>query len=122
MSVEGMWLFTSGSHVDPMQIEHGTVVILETGRVFGGDAFTAFTGSYDVGGGKLRAQVRSWRWNAAGGDDVYNVFGMGGMFDYEVTVDAEIQGDDLIVGWIEPTGQPEDRLPAIMRKAAELPG
>lgn len=82
MSVEGMWKFQSGSLAEPETLRWGGIVVLETGRVFGGDSVLAYLGSYEVDRGNVSARVRSWTWNLDVGEEVENVFGMTGTIDY----------------------------------------
>lgn len=120
MSVEGMWKFQSASAEDPGTLRWGSIIVLETGRVFGGDSAMAHVGVFEVSGGAIVAAVRSWVWNHDLGE-VANVFGMTGEIDYMVKLEGAIEGD-TIAGVIYPEGRPELRLACRMEKIAELPG
>lgn len=121
MSVEGMWKFQSGSLDAPTDIRWGGIVVLETGRVFGGDSAMAYLGNYETDRGKIAAQVRSWVWNTdLPEEELANVFGMTGEIDYEVVIEGTLEGQE-IKGFLWPKGADNLRLPARMVKIADLP-
>lgn len=122
MSVEGMWAFLSGSAGAPEDLRDGGIVVLETGRVFGGDSAMAYVGTYEVAGSRITARVRSWTWNKHYAESgMENVFGMTGSVDYHAVLEGERDGDDLVQGAIYPEGNPEFRLGAVLKKIADLP-
>ena len=95
------------------------MVVLESGRVLGGDSIMAYVGDYAVDGGTLRARVRSWTWNFEVGETT-NVFGMDGPVDYHAIFEGDMN-DGAIIGWVWPEGAPESPLAAKMQKIAKLP-
>lgn len=119
MSVEGMWKFQSGSLGEPDTLRWGGIVVLESGRVFGGDSVMAYLGTYDVDRETVSARVRSWTWNLDVGE-VENVFGMTGPIDYIALMRGKREGD-VIAGYIAPEETPDLRLAIRMEKIADLP-
>jgi hypothetical protein len=117
-SVEGLWCFQSASHTKPGVFEYGGTVVLETGRVLGGDSFLAYIGDYTVNGNEVTATVRSVQWNYA--VPVENVFGMTSPIDYTVNLVGTRDGD-RIDGYINPQGNPEMQLPIRMLFMHPLP-
>lgn len=119
MSVEGMWKFQSGSVGEPGLLRWGGIVVLESGRVFGGDSVMAYLGNYTVDRGRIEADVRSWTWNFDVGE-VENVFGMTGAIDYIVKLTGDHDGR-TIIGTLHPEAAPDFRLSCRMEKIADLP-
>jgi hypothetical protein len=117
-SVEGLWCFQSSSLNNPGVYEYGGTVVLETGRVLGGDSFLAYIGDYEVNGSQVSARVRSVQWNHA--VQVENVFGMTSPIDYEVNLVGTRNGD-RIEGFISPERQPEIQVPILMLFMHPLP-
>lgn len=120
MSVEGMWKFQSGSLAEPETLRWGGIVVLETGRVFGGDSVLAYLGSYEIDRENVSARVRSWNWNLDVGEEFENVFGMTGAIDYVALMEGRREGN-VITGHIASEANPNLRLPCRMEKIADLP-
>ena len=118
-SIEGMYIFASGSIDDPAAVENGGIVILETGRVMGGDSAMAYLGTYEFAQGRFGARVRSWKWNVA--YDGENVFNMSGEIDHHAIFEGERRADDVMVGHLFSEDKPEAKLPAYLRKITDLP-
>lgn len=119
MGVEGLWWFQTASVQNPGEFEAGGVVVLETGRILGGDGVYSYIGDYGIKGEDFIARVRVKTWN----HDVQseNVFGMTGPVDYEVEVRGCRLGDEIL-GELGPTGATGLTLPARMRFIEKLPG
>jgi hypothetical protein len=118
-NVEGLWCFQTASVDEPEKFETGGVVVLETGRVLGGDSALAYVGDYQVDGPNITGVVRSYQWNPA--YEVENVFGMKSPdIDYKVDLQGQCIGD-LIIGHISPQGHPELALPIQMLLMSRLP-
>lgn len=119
--IEGMWAFVSGSAAAPDDMRDGGIVVLETGRVFGGDSAMAYVGNYELKNGLIEARVRSWTWNShhveAGAE---NVFGMKGAIDFIVILEGKLDGD-VILGSVYPEGVPEMKVSAFLKKITDLP-
>lgn len=118
-SVEGMWKFQSGSAAEPSTLRWGGIVVLESGRVFGGDSVMAYRGTYEVDRNEISARVRSWTWNTDLGE-VENVFGMTGPIDYVAVLRGRREGD-VISGQISPEAQTDFTLDCRMEKISDLP-
>ncbi len=118
-SVEGMWQFQSASVDEPDVYRWGGIVILETGRVFGGDSVMAYKGTYFVDRDSVTAELRSWSWNHDVGDAM-NVFGMPTPIAYDVVMQGKRE-DDAIFGMISPKGAPDFELKIRMEKISDLP-
>lgn len=118
-SVEGMWALLSGSVNAPDDMRDGGIVVLETGRVFGGDSAMAYLGTYEFTDGTLNADVRSWKWNMHHSDTA-NVFGMTGHINHQVVFEG-IRDGDRLKGFIAPADAPESRLRAVLVKITDLP-
>lgn len=114
-----MWKFQTAHVGEPEVMRWGGIVVLESGRVFGGDSVMAYLGTYEVDRDNVTARVRSWTWNFDVGDSE-NVFGMAGAIDYVALLDGT-RKDRVITGHIAPEDYPEIKLPCRMEKIAELP-
>ncbi len=120
-SVEGMWAFLSGTLEAPDDMRDGGIVVLETGRVFGGDSAMAYVGHFEVNGAKLTANIRSWTWNKVLAESgVENVFGMTGQIDYKVVFEGERHGDE-IRGVLFPADAQEHKVLGVLKKITDLP-
>jgi hypothetical protein len=96
MSVEGMWALQSDQYNAPGQLVAGSIIILESGKIFGGDSMMAFLGSYTVDGNVLNGNVRAWRWNPSYAGQ-QNVFGIDpGPTGVEVTFSGTRENDSLL--------------------------
>ncbi len=119
MNVEGMWAAYFGD-ADGAQINSG-IAVLETERIFGGDSLMAYHGHYSMGGGVLKGELRIWANNPH--IEVQTAFGNTGTPEGSI---VQLEGlVDLAAG--EITGQlwekanPDLKIPAYLRKVAELP-
>jgi hypothetical protein len=100
-------------------LKWGGIVVLENGRVFGGDPVMAYLGTYEIDREQVSARVPSWTWNFDLGE-VENVFGMTGAIDYVATLEGRyIWG--VIEGELAPEAEPQLALAIRMEKLAELP-
>lgn len=118
MSVEALWWFETPD----MQGEDRPtgVVVLETGRVFGGDSALAMTGHYEVNGNRVTGEARSFQYRP----DVIarNVFGMETPIDYRFGFDLTLSDDNQrMAGEIWLVEDPEVRLPTNLTRMADLP-
>lgn len=121
MSIEGMWGYLSGTNDEPNELHSGGILILETGKIFGGDSMMAYKGHYEADGERVTGDVDVWRWNHAQADEVENVFGMRGhQINHKVRLNGQRVGD-LIVGSIETDALPGIQLRFQMLKFSELP-
>jgi hypothetical protein len=63
MSVEALYAVRFGHAGTPNLGLNGGVVVLETGRLFGGDSWYAYTGSYQLSGSTVTGQLHAVRHN-----------------------------------------------------------
>ncbi|PNU03126.1 GrlR family regulatory protein [Novosphingobium guangzhouense] len=121
MTVEAMWKFQSGSVGSEDTPVWGGIVVLESGRVFGGDSLMAYLGTYEVDRGKITAHVRSWAWNTdVPAEEFENVFGMTSDIDHNVVLEGEISGNE-IHGVLRSDKMEGVELKSRMIKIADLP-
>lgn len=94
---------------------NGGVVVLETGRIFGGDSGYYYIGNYSIKEGKLTGTAKIVKHNPLFG----NAFGDGAnSFDVDVIaaiIDGEIEGSMMRVD------MPSVRLPIRFMRIASLP-
>lgn len=119
MSVEGLWALLTNQHDDLTHFEAGGVVVLESGRVFGGDSAMAYLGSYEVTGSEIAIDVESFTHNPSWTHGL-NVFGITGAERVAIRVEAVIKGE-LIFGNLWRKEAPEQRLFGRLVKIADLP-
>lgn len=80
-SVEGLWAAEFGHSGAAFVPANAGIVVLETGRVFGGDTWFAYTGSYDLSGDGITGSLKVHRHHHDGnsidawetGEDVFQV-------------------------------------------------
>jgi hypothetical protein len=104
---------------NPNELNEGGVVVLETGRVLGGDSVYSYVGDYEASGGSLTARVRVRQYNSA--YQGANVFGMSDQVDYRVTLTGKRDGDVIDVK-VSVDGAPQMTLPARLTFIERLPG
>jgi hypothetical protein len=113
MSVEALWsvVFYAGN----TQMGGGGIIVLETGRVLGGDIAYTFLGDYEVASGRLKARVTVSKYqnvpgiqNVTGLDNYVGIF-EGAVADQQMRVSGYVQG------------RPEIQINAILTRRAELP-
>ena len=119
MGFEGLWWFQTTSVQNPGAFQMGGVVVLETGRVLGGDSVYSYVGDYEVQGKEFVAHVRVKTWNTE--VEAQNVFGMTGPVDYAVEVRG-VRNEDIVEGQLNRADAPDFKLPARMVFIEKLPG
>ena len=114
MSIEALWTIQFADATAPDWL-NGGIVVLETGRAFGGDSMYYYLGTYKIEGSTLHAEVRVVHYSGPAsttfGDDAT---------DFIVKLEGERSGD-TILGNMHRPGAPELKLPFRMLKRAELP-
>ncbi|WP_155263724.1 hypothetical protein [Sphingomonas segetis] len=122
MSVEGMWAVYFGD-VHGNEGANSGIVVLETERLFGGDSFIAYLGTYEAGGGAVSADFKTWAYNPT--IVVQTAFGDVGpeptMCRLEGAHDPNGGQMGTITGQVWRVAHPEVKLPVHMMKVAELP-
>lgn len=120
MSAEGMWGFLSGSAENPALMVDGGIIVLETGRLFGGDSVMAYVGEYKVEhGNRIVGTAKSWQWNVHYEGQV-SVFGNPATEGNHVEFFGEFSGD-MINGTLWPVMSPDLAVLFAMKKVADLP-
>lgn len=119
MSVEGMWAVYFGD-VDGPGVNSG-IAVFETNRIFGGDSLMAYLGTFEVGGGQLKAEARVWAYNPH--IEVQTAFGKPGTPQGElVRFEGKVgQDGQEITGQMWELPNEAVRLPIFLRKLADLP-
>lgn len=115
MSVEALYTMTFGDNVAPAAARNGGVVVLETGRVFGGDSSFSYVGTYRVVSDLIQAEARIERYN----DLLQSAFGDDGT-SFKVWFVGKIVSDQKIVGYIERPDMLGQRVGVTFNKKAEL--
>ena len=115
---EALYVAEFGDVVTPGVLRNGGVVVLETGKVFGGDSGYYYLGSYEVDGKgssfKATGKVvkHNPAWHDAFGDTAQQ-------FDIEMT--GTIGTNGIITGHIKRLDKPNVSLPLRLTKKATLP-
>jgi hypothetical protein len=117
-SVEGMWLMRSSQIDNPNQLQAPSVIVLETGRVFGGDSAFYYVGNYSVTNGLISGRVLTRTHTVY--ENLENVFGMQGEINHEVEFEADWDGL-TISGRMWPIGCPQAAQAFGMHRLSDLP-
>lgn len=121
MSAEGMWAIYFGD-VDNQQVNSG-VMVLETGRIFGGDSFMAYKGAYEAGNGAIKGSAEVWAYNPT--LEVVSAFGEVGPAPSTVFLEGSMgkdgDGTHVINGQVWQRQNPDMKLPARLVKISDLP-
>lgn len=109
--VEALW---SVEFVSNVQGQGAGVVVLETGRIFGGDSNYFYLGSYEVADGVIRAEVTARHYagppsSVLGNSEVVTVAAAGRIGHDFFAVDGHLVGD------------PSRRISIRLTRRAELP-
>jgi hypothetical protein len=118
MSVEALWVVRYGGSSMPSIISgysNAGVVVLETGRVFGGDAGYYYIGKYEVNGNNIKGRVRVTHFNGP----LVDAFRTG-QKSFEIDFVATVSGSQ-IQGEMYPVDMQDRRLPIVMELKATLP-
>ena len=120
-SIEGMWAFVCGSFAAPNDVIDRGILVLESGRVFGGDSAMAYQGSFAVKGEHFTAHVLSWTWNSTfAASGIPNAFGVTGQDRQRVLFEANRTGN-RIDGHMYLRTNPGAKLSAALVKITDLP-
>lgn len=116
-SVEALYVVHFGDVADPIGLVNGGVVVLETGRVFGGDSGYFYAGSYRVEGEALQGTATVERhnagWQSVWGDEEQR-------FDIEFT-GQRCDGGAVIEGRMRRLDMPSSFLPLMWFRMRDLP-
>ena len=114
-SVEALWAVHFGDAYAPGQ-PNGGVAMLETSRIFGGDAQFYYVGEYDVSDDKLTAQVRITHFSGPN----MTAFGVPLIEPLQLKLEGRRSGD-MISGQMWPISNPNMCLPVSLKRLEDLP-
>jgi hypothetical protein len=116
--LEAMWAVTFASNVTGVANVGGGIVVLETGRVLGGDVGFTYIGDYkgSPDGKRVTAKVHVRRYRVVPGQE--SVFGPLEAFDLEL---AGTPARDVMVMSGNVVGKPEMRINVTFHRLEELP-
>jgi hypothetical protein len=119
MSVEALWAIRFGTFAGRQLVrKSGGVVVLETGRIFGGDTWTHVTGTYELAGNNVNIDIRTGVHFTEGGESIFGGPLRPLHFSGAGTVNAN--HTEITVTLVED-GHKDLPLRAILTRAAELP-
>ena len=119
MSIEALWAVRfAGAHGVRVATSAG-VIILETGRIFGGDSWTFYTGKYERNpDGTYKVSIQTGVYNNEGGLDIFGGPLQARRLSGEIRV-AEDQRS--MTGAVTVDGNPQMIVTASLTRVAELP-
>ncbi|HVJ40016.1 MAG TPA: GrlR family regulatory protein [Dongiaceae bacterium] len=112
MSLEALWTM---QYRDAGGWQSGGVVVLETGRLFGGDSSFYFIGGYNMAGDKLTAKAAVEHYDGSN----FSAFGVP-LKSFSVEGEFTRKGN-LMEGYFWQPGNPSLRLPILLTRRADLP-
>ena len=118
MSIEALWIARFTDTSMPQLIpgfSNAGVVVLESGRLFGGDAQYYYVGHYELKDKTITAKVRATHFNGP----MLDVFG-GSRKSLDVVMVGKWRGE-LISGYIQEAGKDNTRLTIILERKESLP-
>lgn len=118
MNVEALWVVRYGDASDPSIIEgysNAGVVILETGRIFGGDFGYYYLGNYEVKDNRISGRARVTHFNGPLTDAFRT-----GRESFEIEFEGIIRGGE-IDGSMRAIDFPDRELPIKLEFKASLP-
>lgn len=114
-SVEAMYQVKFGDIQAPNQYVNGGVVVLETGRVFGGDSGYYYLGEFNINQDNITVKAiiekHDPTWHSAFGDN---------SLKFGITVNAKIKAG-VIEGYMIKDGASQQKLPIRLKRIASLP-
>jgi hypothetical protein len=114
MSLEACWVVKFGDLNQPIAMQNGGVIVLETNRVFGGDSFYAYLGNYEVDGDRVMGSLQVIRHDPTG----QSVYGTNEN-QFQITFDVSRVDENQYRGAILRPGFPNGGL--ALHRLAPLP-
>jgi hypothetical protein len=119
MSIEALWAVQFTGANGARLAKSGGVIVLETGRIFGGDTWQWYTGNYERNSnGTYKVSIQTGVHNREGGQSIF-----GGPLqaqklvgEVQLSVDQQTMSANLTV-----EGAPQMRLTATLKWVAPLP-
>jgi hypothetical protein len=119
MSIEALWAVRfAGAHGVRVATSTG-VIILETGRIFGGDSWTFYTGRYERNAnGTYKVSIQTGVYNNEGGLDIFG----GPLQARKLSGEIRVADDQrTMAGTVTVDGVPQMVITATLTRVAELP-
>ena len=119
MSIEALWSIDFTGVNNNSIAKSGGVVVFETGRVFGGDTWQLYTGSYSrTDDGRLKVEIATDVHHTEGGESIFG----GPLRPMQLSGFATVVADQkAMFATLEVVGQPNMWLAATLKRVAELP-
>ena len=114
-NLEALWAVYYGDAADPDHF-NGGVVVFESSRVFGGDSYFYYAGSYEASVKTISAQVKITHYS---GHDV-TAFGIQVRESLELQIQGRRDGNE-IRGTMWPVDFPGNHLPIVLVHLEDLP-
>ena len=114
MSLEALWTVKFEDATVQGWV-NGGVVVLETGRIFGGDSAYYYLGTFELDGDRFTADVRVVHYSG----DPTTTFGTTET-DFKIQLEGQRSGD-TIQAEMWRVAAPNLRLPTILERKADLP-
>jgi hypothetical protein len=120
MSIEALWAVKFTGVQGVRLAKSGGIIVIESNRIFGGDTWQWYTGTYDrdTKTGRLTCRIKTGVHFTDGGQSIF-----GGPLQAQILV-GEIQvSDDLrtMTANLTVEGSPQMKLSATLTRVAELP-
>lgn len=110
--VEALWSVEFKSN---LQMIGSGIVVLETGRIFGGDSAMIYIGNYKIAGNTIQARIRVQRYAHAPG-----MSSVTGIDDYELELSGKTDQKNIVLqGHV--VGAPNIQMVVSAVRRAELP-
>jgi len=118
MSIEALWAVRFvGVNGTSISEQSGGVLVLESGRLFGGDSFAYYTGNYSLASGQVTFHVDVGV-HFAGGQSILG----GPLVPYSLNGTATVDAAHTTMkANLVAVGQSQMRIVAILNRVAELP-
>ena len=120
MNIEALWAIQFSGANFSRAITSGGVIVVDDGRIFGGDTWQWYTGTYDRDQktGQLTFRIKTGVHYADGGQSVFG----GSLEPLKLVGNVEISADlRTMYAKLTVEGDPRMRIDAILARAAELP-
>lgn len=110
--IEALWSVEFRSN---LQLIGSGIVVLETGRVFGGDSAMIYIGSYHVSGNDIKAKLHIQRYA-----NVPGMISVTGLNDYQLELSGKIDQKEIVLHG-QVVGAPDIQMVVRAVRRAELP-
>jgi hypothetical protein len=119
MSIEALWAVEYTGVNGVRVAKSGGVIVIETGRIFGGDSWMWYTGNYSSEGkGRLTVRLNTGVHSTAGGQSIFG----GPLQPITLIGDVQIAEDQRsATANLTVEGNPQMKLAATFKRVAELP-